>query len=127
MSKGRLIYSTGPGGPVSDPGCSGNGSSVSTPAPEVLAPARHQVRVRIERAGRGGKTVTTIQPLFVARETAQELLGRFKKLCGTGGTLKDGAAPNGARFFLLEVQGDHADRIVAELGSLGYPAKRAGG
>lgn len=127
MSKGRLIYSTGPDGGVSDAGRAGTGSSASPPVPEVLAPARHQVRVRIERAGRGGKTVTTVQPLFLARETAQELLGRFKKLCGTGGTIKDSTAASGARCFLLEVQGDHADRIVAELGTLGYPAKRAGG
>jgi translation initiation factor 1 len=82
--------------------------------------------VRRETAGRGGKTVTTIAPLLLAREDAQALLAELKKLCGGGGTLKAERGPTGA-FFALEVQGDHADKIVAHLLAKGYPAKRAGG
>jgi translation initiation factor 1 len=47
-----------------------------------------------------------------------ELAARLKKLCGAGGTVKDGR---------IEIQGDHRDRLVAELCRLGFQAKRAGG
>jgi translation initiation factor 1 len=39
-------------------------------------------------------------------------------LCGAGGGVRDGA---------IEIQGEHRDRLVAELVKLGYQAKRAGG
>ena len=39
-------------------------------------------------------------------------------LCGAGGAVRDGA---------IEIQGEHRDRLVAELAKLGYEAKRAGG
>ena len=43
---------------------------------------------------------------------------RLRAACGSGGTLKDG---------VLEVQGDHRDRVVALLAQEGYTVKRAGG
>lgn len=48
----------------------------------------------------------------------EELATRLKRLCGAGGTLKSG---------VIEIQGDHRDRVVAELGKLGLEAKRSGG
>ena len=89
-------------------------------------PKKQAPRVRRETAGRGGKTVTTVSPLLLSRADAQALLADLKKLCGGGGTLKAERGPAGA-FFALEVQGDHADKVVAELVRRGYPAKRAGG
>ena len=76
------------------------------------------VRVRRESKGRGGKTVMVITglPLDTAGLTA--LAGDLKKLCGCGGTAKDGT---------IEIQGDHADKIMAGLAKRGYKAKRAGG
>lgn len=95
--------------------------------PQRSAPAQQQApRVRRETAGRGGKTVTTVAPLVLARADAQALLADLKKLCGSGGTLKADSGKDGA-FFVLEVQGDHADKILAELVARGFPAKRAGG
>ena len=88
--------------------------------------AKQAPRVRRETAGRGGKTVTTVKPLLLKRDDAQALLADLKKLCGTGGTLKADKGPDGA-FFALEVKGDHADKVVAELVKRGFPAKRAGG
>jgi translation initiation factor 1 len=76
------------------------------------------VRVALDRKGRGGKAVTLVmgvpgEPAEVAR------LGQsLKKLCGAGGAVKDD---------VIEVQGDHRDRIVARLMELGYKVKRAGG
>jgi translation initiation factor 1 len=46
------------------------------------------------------------------------LATRLKRRCGSGGTVRDG---------VIEIQGDHRDVIVAELASLGWPAKKSGG
>lgn len=73
------------------------------------------VRVSRTKTGRGGKTVTLVSglPSGVVDATAKEL----KRLCGTGGTAKDG---------VVEIQGDHRERIVAHL-SERYRTKLAGG
>jgi translation initiation factor 1 len=84
-------------------------------------------RVRREKGGRGGKTVTVVGPLVLARPDAEALLASWKRMCGGGGALKEGKTPDGAPAFDLEVQGDHADRLLAELVQAGYKAKRSGG
>jgi translation initiation factor 1 len=76
------------------------------------------VRVRRETKGRGGKTVTTITGLAMSVSEAEALLKELKRLCGTGGSLKDG---------VLEVQGDRCEAVMEELGRRGIKAKRAGG
>jgi translation initiation factor 1 len=76
------------------------------------------VRVRRETGGRGGKTVTTVNGVPVAEAALKELAGELKRLCGTGGTVKDG---------VIEIQGDHRDKIVAALTQRGYTVKLAGG
>jgi translation initiation factor 1 len=76
------------------------------------------VRVRRETQGRGGKTVTSIAGLGVDEGRLRELAGELKRLCGTGGTVKD---------WVIEIQGDHRDKIVAALEQRGYTVKRAGG
>jgi len=76
------------------------------------------VRVRRETGGRGGKTVTAIYGVAIPEEQLKEFAGVLKRLCGTGGTVKDGA---------IEIQGDHRDRIVAALEQRGYAVKLAGG
>ena len=92
-----------------------------------LPPAEQDVRVRREKAGRGGKTVTVAGPLVLTRDDATRLLSEWKRLCGGGGGLKLSKTAAGDPCFELEVQGDHADRLVAELVKAGYRAKRAGG
>jgi translation initiation factor 1 len=85
------------------------------------------VRVRRERGGRGGKTVTVAGPFVLTRADAAALLAGWKRLCGGGGTLRGGRLPGGDPCFELEVQGDHADRLAGELQRAGYRARRAGG
>lgn len=85
------------------------------PAPKA-GPAK--VRVAREVSGRGGKGVSVISGLPLAGEALEELATRLKKTCGAGGAVKDGT---------IEIQGDHRDRLVAELCKLGYDAKRSGG
>lgn len=74
------------------------------------------VRVMRDRKQRGGKTVTVITG--VLESDASTLGQQLKKLCGTGGTVKDGT---------IEIQGDHCDKIQEKLTTLGYRVKRAGG
>ena len=76
------------------------------------------VRVGRETKGRGGKGVTIISDVPLDEKGLTELGTKLKTRLGTGGTVKDGR---------IEIQGDHRDRIVAELEGLGYRAKRTGG
>jgi translation initiation factor 1 len=87
------------------------------PAP-AAKPGPARIRVGREVSGRGGKGVSVITGIPLAPAALEELATRLKKLCGTGGTVKDG---------VIEIQGDHRDRLVAELAKLGYDAKRSGG
>ena len=76
------------------------------------------MRVGREVAGRGGKGVTVISGLPFDAAQLAELAARLKRLCGAGGAVKNG---------VIEIQGDHRDRLVAELCKLGLEAKRSGG
>lgn len=76
------------------------------------------VRVGRQTQGRKGKGVTVITGLPLQAEELHGLASELKRRCGTGGTVKDG---------VIEIQGDHRDALVDELGRRGYKAKRAGG
>jgi translation initiation factor 1 len=89
---------------------------VSNPSATQRQPA--SVRVGREVAGRAGKGVSVIHGLPLGAAELEELSARLKKLCGAGGAVKQG---------VIEIQGDHRDRLVAELQKLGYDAKRSGG
>jgi translation initiation factor 1 len=77
-----------------------------------------RVRVGREVAGRGGKGVSVISGLPLAAADLEALASRLKRLCGAGGAVRD---------RVIEIQGEHRDRLVAELCRLGYDAKRSGG
>ena len=85
---------------------------------KTRAPVPARVRVGREVAGRGGKAVSVISGLPLAAADLQALASRLKRLCGAGGAVRNG---------VIEIQGDHRDRLVAELRQLGYDAKRSGG
>jgi translation initiation factor 1 len=76
------------------------------------------VRVGRETKGRGGKAVTLVRGLALDDAALAALGKRLRGACGAGGTLKDG---------VIEVQGDHVDRLVALLLAEGFRVKRAGG
>lgn len=86
--------------------------------PETPRPERQNLRVWVERNGRGGKVVTLVRG-FVGRSADLEELGRMLKTrCGTGGAVKQGE---------IVVQGDRRDRIAELLAAAGYKCKKAGG
>ncbi|MCL4863200.1 MAG: translation initiation factor [Caldilineaceae bacterium] len=112
----KVVYSTEPPPPpVAKP---------APPAPGNLAAAiptrqlNNPVRVYLERAGRGGKSVSVIKGVLSPAHGKEALVKLLKTKLGTGGALK---GEN------IEIQGDHRDKIVALLNELGYQVKRAGG
>lgn len=76
------------------------------------------IRVGKESKGRKGKDVTVVTGLTMTEDELKELLTEIKRKCSSGGTLKD---------FVLEVQGDHRDLIVALLKTKGFAVKKVGG
>ncbi|MHB8576072.1 MAG: SUI1 family translation initiation factor [Dehalococcoidia bacterium] len=76
------------------------------------------VRVARDRKQRGGKVVTVITGLPTEPAALAETAGKLKRLCGSGGTVKDGT---------VEVQGDHRDKIAEALRAQGFTVKLAGG
>ena len=71
-----------------------------------------------ESKGRKGKEVTLIQGVSLPPAELAELAAKLKRSCGSGGTVKG---------HVIEIQGDHRDRLVTELEALGWTVKRAGG
>jgi len=73
------------------------------------------VRVQLESKGRAGKTVSRVTGLALNEEGLKKLAGELKRICGSGGTVKDG---------VIEIQGDHRDILVDALKKQGIKAKR---
>ena len=76
------------------------------------------VRVGREKRGRGGKTVTLVRGLALESAALVALARQLKAACGTGGTVADG---------VVEIQGDHVERLMVVLQGQGFTVKRAGG
>src|SRR4051794_9001791 len=114
-SNGGLVYSTESGRMCPD--CRQAVAACTCKARAVPA-GDGVVRVSRQTKGRCGKSVTLVKGLALDG-AALALLGKqLRAACGSGGTVKDG---------VIEVQGDHCDRILEELGKHGHQAKRAGG
>lgn len=111
----RLVYSTetagkcpGCGWPQRDCQCS------TRHAPDAPVPSRIVAKVRMEKKGRGGKTVTVVYGLPKNAEFLKELGQELKRACGTGGTVvEDG----------IELQGDLRPRVRDVLAQRGYIVK----
>ena len=76
------------------------------------------VRLGRETKGRKGGGVTVVTGLPLAAAELDALASRLKKLCGVGGTVRDG---------VIEIQGEQRARLQPELEKLGYKVKIAGG
>ena len=112
----RIVYSTGVG--TLCPNCRRAVRECVCPKGAPGAAKLGAIRVGREVKGRAGKGVTTVTGLPLSAADVDALATRLKKRCGSGGTVRDG---------VIEIQGDHRDRLVAELQKLGYDAKRSGG
>ena len=76
------------------------------------------VRLFFETKGRGGKGVTVVRGLGLADPELTALGKKLKAACGVGGTAKDG---------VVELQGDHRERVMMLLKAQGLNVKKAGG
>lgn len=87
---------------------------------EIPALENHEQKlyVSLDKKQRGGKKVTLIEGFQGHEDDLADLGKELKKLCGTGGAVKDGD---------ILVQGDNRDKIVTYLQKEGYAVKRKGG
>lgn len=123
MSRGSdeddLVYSTGSGRMC--PRCARPVTACTCPkgkrAMQQAAgprPAGRGVRVSRETKGRKGKGVTVITGLPLDAAALEDLAKTLKARCGAGGTVRDG---------VIEIQGEHRERLLAELRALGHDAR----
>lgn len=83
-----------------------------------LPPREQTVYLHRDSKGRGGKLVTLVKKLVLSEDDLKELSTKLKQICGSGGTVKDG---------IIEIQGEHRERIAEVLQKMGYKVKIAGG
>jgi len=118
----RLVYSTEETIPRLPRSLRNDEKAKDNPDEKVLhtnvRPSQQKATVRLDRKGRGGKSVTVIEGLQIPQKEREALLKRLKAKLGTGGTVKD---------TCLELQGDHRDALMEAMEKLGYPTKRSGG
>lgn len=115
MGDGRIVYSTGVGKvcpgcgwPAKDCKCSSKRSV------EASVPGRIVAKLRLEKKGRGGKTVTVVYDLPQNADFLTELAQELKRACGTGGAVSENT---------IELQGDLRDRVRDYLAKKGWTVK----
>lgn len=113
---GGLVYSTDSGRMC--PTCRQPVVQCQCGAKQGVAAGDGVVRVSRESKGRGGKAVTLVKGVPLDAMALQQLGKELKTACGSGGTVKDG---------VIEVQGDHCERVLELLKAKGWTVKRAGG
>jgi len=111
----RTVYSTATGGtcpkcgwPQRDCKCS---SQLGRDQP---VPAKVVAKLRMEKKGRGGKTVTVVYDLPDNAVFLKDLASELKRACGTGGSVADNT---------VEIQGDLRNRIREVLVKKGWTVK----
>lgn len=77
-------------------------------------PPKIVAKLRIEKSGRGGKTVTVVDGLPRNQDFLKALAGDLKKACGAGGKAGEGK---------VEIQGDKRDAIRSLLRGRGWTVK----
>lgn len=113
--KGKVVYSTQTGD---------RRKQAASPAgpPRSLPPAQQNLRIERDKKGRGGKMVTVVSGFVLTEAGLKSLAKTLKTLCGAGGTVKNEAGEQ-----IIEVQGDHRDKVAEKLRALGYKVKFASG
>ncbi|MCP4896106.1 MAG: stress response translation initiation inhibitor YciH [bacterium] len=81
---------------------------------EEPIPDRVVARLRIEKSGRRGKTVTVVEGLPRNGTFLKDLAKELKRACSTGGTVAEDR---------VELQGDHRERLRDTLKAKGWTVK----
>ena len=116
LSSGGLVYSTEAGRMC--PACRQPVAQCVCRKASVVPAGDGVVRVSRETKGRGGKAVTLVKGVALDAEALAALGKQLKAACGSGGTVKDG---------VIEVQGDHVEKVMTALKAQGHTVKRVGG
>ena len=109
----RLVYSSAAGRVCPKCGQPERGCRCGD-KPNAAVPGRPVAKLRMEKAGRGGKTVTVVFGLPGNAAFLKELAQELKRACGTGGTATDDG---------VELQGDIRDRVRELLRAKGFQVK----
>ena len=115
MAAGRIVYSTGVGRVC--PGCGWPASDCKCSSArkiEAVVSNRVVAKLRLEKKGRGGKTVTVVYDLPQNADFLRGLAQELKRACGTGGAVSENT---------VELQGDLRDRVRECLEKKGWVVK----
>ena len=110
----RIVYSSETGRVCPKCGWPIRECRCSRKSADESLPARVVAKLRIEKAGRGGKTVSVVYGLPQNAAFVKELCQELKRACGTGGAVVDGT---------VQLQGDLRERIRAFLLEKGIAVK----
>jgi translation initiation factor 1 len=111
----RLVYSTGKGSVC--PGCgwpADNCQCSARAGGRAPVPDRIVAKLRLEKKGRGGKTVSVVYDLPDNAVFLKALCQELKRACGTGGAAAERS---------VELQGDHREKLRELLAQKGYAVK----
>lgn len=113
MANARIVYSTDAGRMCPRCGWPARNCTCSTGRDEDV-PVRIVAKLRMEKAGRGGKSVTVVDGLPRNAPFLKELCQELKRACGAGGAVVDSH---------VEIQGDLRERVRALLVKKGFAVK----
>lgn len=114
MGEGRVVYSTGIGKVCPGCGWPAKDCKCSSKRADQSIPGRIVAKLRMEKKGRGGKTVTVVYDLPQNEAFLKDLGQELKRACGTGGAVADNT---------IELQGDLRDRVREYLSRKGWQVK----
>jgi translation initiation factor 1 len=77
-----------------------------------------KIRIRRDKKGRRGKTVTIISGMPLGNRALLEMAAELKRISGTGGSVKNGE---------ILIQGDRCESMIRILQEKGYDVKKIGG
>lgn len=117
MKNTRLVYSTDPKDRVRCPRCKELVGECKCRPEESVQQSQFTVVFRLEKNGRGGKTVTVMDGFPRNEEFLKGLTKEFKAKCGVGGT-HTFSEKSGA----IEIQGDKRDQLkkILEIKGIKY-------
>ena len=113
MKDSRIVYSSAAGRICRGCGQPERGCRCGQDAAAPI-PNRPVAKLRVEKTGRGGKTVTVVSGLPHNVAFLEDLSRELKRACGTGGTTLDDG---------VELQGDMRDRVRKLLVDKGFRVK----
>ena len=105
MKNTRLVYSTDPKDNITCPRCKELKAECNCQT-EQSADVPFTVVFRLEKNGRGGKTVTVLDGLPRNESFLKEFSKDLKAKCGVGGSFS-----LGPKHGIIEMQGDKRDQI----------------